>query len=136
MITIFIYLCLSGPSREVGAAMGRRPGRKMCQNLYALQQEQKRCTFSCRRDQRQYLGLPNQLENRPTMLRKIPLWNIPKKIYIKNVLEDISKYIQDMQTYTKIYRIPRCGGAARPGPGPGLAGRPRCHFVFCISWYI
>ena len=52
----------------------------------------------------------------------------PLKIY-----PNISKFIQDIQRYTKIYKIP--SGAS----GPGRAGRPRRRLVFVylnISSYV
>ena len=44
----------------------------------------------------------------------------------------ISKYIQDIQRYTKIYKI------SEASAGPPRPARPRRHrhFVFCISWHI
>ena len=52
----------------------------------------------------------------------------------QNIYQDISKSIQDMSRYSKIYKIPSGGGAAPPGPAPRR--RPRRRVVFCISWYI
>ena len=49
--------------------------------------------------------------------------------YTKN----ISKYIQDIQIYTKIYKVPSGGGAAPPGPAPAPVPVRR-RLVFCIYW--
>ena len=61
------------------------------------------------------------------------------KIYKK-----ISKYIQDVQRYAKIYKIPSGGGAARPGPrdapgpargagaGPGWAAPPPLGILYIL----
>ena len=52
--------------------------------------------------------------------------------YTKN----ISKYIQDIQRYTKIYKIPSGGGAAPPGPAPRRPGPDRGPVYLGISLYI
>ena len=57
------------------------------------------------------------------MVRKVPLWNIPKCI---QVYPNSSKVYKDILRFTKY----------QAAPGPGRTGRPRRRLVFCISWYI
>ena len=88
----------------------------------------------------------------PSTLRGKFSKNIPH-IY-QNIYQDISKYIQDIQRYTSISKIPSGGGAAPPGPaprrpgpdrgprlgaGPGRAAPPPLGILYilvylCISW--
>ena len=55
-----------------------------------------------------------------------------RNIY-KHIFQNISKYIQDIQIYTKIYKIPN---SRRPGPArPGQA-RGRARYIFVHLGYI
>ena len=62
-----------------------------------------------------FLGCPivqKYTKNIPTIYKNIP-----------NIYPNIFKYIQDIPRYTKTYKIPSGGGAARPARPRGALGR-------------
>ena len=79
----------------------------------------------------QIFGEPQKVKSKNG---KSIFWDLPFK--------GISKYVQDVERYTKIYKIPSGGWAVPPGPtpapwagpgsapGPCHAGRPRRRLVF------